>query len=157
MSFWNFFSMMKVTSMPMAYFLFFLFALNVFFFQFLSRGICMHITILRAVQNGRTSLRENSHIWLKRSCWGSISEIKATSKPNFYLIFWLFIFNSIFFSSLVVGYVCTFPSYQGFRIFAKVTEKKMLVLLKDVLFEASFPWWRSLVCQLLVLYSNYLF
>ena len=35
------------------------------FFQFLSRGIHMHIPILTGVQNGRTSLRKNGHILLK--------------------------------------------------------------------------------------------
>ena len=36
-----------------------------FLSQFLSRGIYMNIPILTGVQNGRTSLRKNSHILLK--------------------------------------------------------------------------------------------
>ena len=34
--------------------------------------------------------------------------------------------------------------------------KESVFLPKNVLFEASFRWWRSLLCQLLNLYSNYL-
>ena len=34
-------------------------------FQFFSRGIRMHISILTGVQNGRISLQRNNHIFLK--------------------------------------------------------------------------------------------
>ena len=49
-----------------------------------------------------------SYLAKKPFFWGFISEMKVM--PTLCLIFWLFILNVIFFSSLVVAYVCIFPS-----------------------------------------------
>ena len=51
--------------MPIASFIFFLFALSIFFLNFFSVGIPMHVPILTTVQNGGINLRENSHIFQK--------------------------------------------------------------------------------------------
>ena len=56
------------------------------------------------------SLNEQSNFAKKRSSQGFISEMKVTCIPTFCLIFCLFILNTTFFSSLVVAYVCNFPS-----------------------------------------------
>ena len=41
--------------------------------------------------------------------------MKVTRMPIAYLIFPLFILNAIVFISLVVAYVYTFPSWEGFK------------------------------------------
>ena len=116
-------------------FYFISFCFKCFLFQFLSRSICMHIPILTVVQNGRIRLRKNSHILLKNVLFQAFfSEMKFTCMPNFCLIFWLFILNAIFFSSLVVAYVCIFPSYQGFKMDALISEKTVLFCWKQFFF-----------------------
>ena len=110
-------------------------------FQFFSRGIRMHIPILTGVQNGHISRLKDSVFLVKKcSFWSFFNLMKITCMPIAYFIFWLFILNAILFSSLVVAYVCTFPSF----------------LLKNVLFETSFTWWSSLVClfNILTIYSK---
>ena len=47
------------------------------------------------------------------------------------------------------------PILTGVQNERKRHWKECIFLLKNVFLEASFPWWRSLLCQLLVLYSIY--
>ena len=80
-------------------------------FHFFSRGIRMYIPITTEVQNGRIScLKDSAFFATKCSFWSFFSMMKVTSTPNACFIFRLFILNAIFFSSLVVAYVCTFLS-----------------------------------------------
>ena len=87
------------------------FCFKCFLLQFLNRGIRMHIPTLTGVQNGRTSLWKNGHILLKKPFF---LRLYFRDKGNLYAnscsMFWLFILNGIFFRSLVVAYVCIFPS-----------------------------------------------
>ena len=73
----------------------------------------MHNLIPTVVQNEGTSLPKNSHTLLEKcSSRGFISEMKVTCIPKFRFIFWLFILNAIFFSSLVVANKGAFRSEQ---------------------------------------------
>ena len=107
-SFWSFISEMNVTSIPIVCSIFLLFILNASIYS--SLVLRMYIPVLTGVQKGRISLQKTVLFSKKSSVWGFISEIKVICMPNTCSTFWLFILNAIFFSSLVVAYVCTFPS-----------------------------------------------
>ena len=123
-------------------------------FQFLGYGIRMQIIILTGVWK-RHSGYKNGHILLKMYFWSLTSKVKVTCMLIAYFIFWFFAVNSFFFSSLVVAYLCTFSPNGGSKRKHNLP-KNNHNLLRMVLFEAYFPRWRLFVCQLLVLYSEYL-
>ena len=125
-------------------------------FQCLGCGIRMAIPILTGVQNGRVSLPKNN-LMLKKNfflllyfrdeghlCAKCLFDI-LTTYPKCHR------FN--FFSRGIHMYISILTGVQNGRISRL---KDSVFLAKNVLFEASFPWWRSLVCQLLKLYSDYL-
>ena len=75
----------------------FSFCLKCLLFQFLSRGICMHIPILTGVQIGHTNHWKDSHILLKKwYFWSLFSEMKVTCIPIVCFIFLLFTVNAFF-------------------------------------------------------------
>ena len=109
-SFWSFFSIDEGQLYASCLFYILTIYLKCLLFQFFSDAICMHILILTGVKNGHRSLWKQSYFAKKRPSRGFISEMNATCIPTFCLIFWLFILNDIFFSSIVVVYVGTFSS-----------------------------------------------
>ena len=86
-------------------------------FQFLTRAKVMHISILTGAQNRSINRRKNSHILFRNVLfWSFVSEMKVTCMPIACFIYYLFILNAFSFSSLVVAYVCTFLSWQEFKM-----------------------------------------
>ena len=81
-----------------------------FLFQFLCCAIRRHIPILTGFQNQCRSHQTDCFSAEKRSFYGFISVMKVTCMPNVCSIFWPFTLNVTVFISLVVAYVCTFPS-----------------------------------------------
>ena len=125
-------------------------------FYFFSRGMRMYIPILTGVQNWHISPLKNSVFLLKNVPF-------EASFP-----WWrsLHLYANCLFCIPAI-----YPKCYRFHFFIRMhilnlTEvqnepeshrKGSVFLLKNVLFEASFTWWRSLVCQLLALYYDYLF
>ena len=69
MYFWILISNIKVTCIPIASFTFLPFSVNLFLFQFLSRGIRMHISTQTGVQIGQLRRWENGQILIKKLLW----------------------------------------------------------------------------------------
>ena len=88
------------------------------------------------------------------SFWCLFYEMKVTYMPIAWHIFWLFTANVFCFSSLVVAYTCTFCG-NGVQNGHISRRQNSHILLKNLLFEAYFRRWKSLVCQSLILYSDY--
>ena len=136
-------------------------------FQFFSRGIRMHIPILIVVQNEPESHRKDTVF-----CWKMfLSKFFYVEEGHFYanclFIFLLFMLNTFFSGSEVVAYLCLLPSLQGFILMLiailtgvqnerTILWKNSQILLKNIVFEALCPRWRSLVCQIFVWYFDYL-
>ena len=94
---------LKVNCMPIAYFIFSLFTINAFFFQFLSRDMRMYIPIPTGVQNWRIRSWKNGHIWLNIATIATFEslndKVKVNCMPMALLIFWQFKIKVWFFSS----------------------------------------------------------
>ena len=125
-------------------------------FQFLSGGVLMHIVILTGVPNGRTNLWKNSQILLKNVFLRLYFQDEGPLFAKFlfdiltiYLKWDLF----QFFSRDIHIHIPILRKVQNER---ECHRKDKVFLLKSVVFKASFPWWRPLVCQWSFLYSNYL-
>ena len=166
--------------------------------QFLGRGIRIHIQILTLDENERFSSLRNSHILVKKcSFFTLISKMKVTCMVIVCVIFSLFIENTFFSISEVVTCLCTFLSWQGFKMDKSVAEKVVIfwnkctfwcliskgkvtvmptayfIILSLLIFKCWYTYshskfakkcsfkayirrWNTLVCQLLVLNSDYL-
>ena len=71
----------------------------------------MHIFILTGVQKEHISEYKNGHLLLKNILFLCLnSKMRVTCMPVACFPFYLFTANALFFSSLVVAYVCTFLS-----------------------------------------------
>ena len=126
-------------------------------FQFLGCGIHIHIPILTGVQNGRIGQRKSSHILLKHFLF------EALFPRWMSLVFQLLVlcsdylypkcFLSEFFSRGIHMHI---PILTGVENGCINLQNNNQLLVKDVLFEALLPRWRSLVCQFPVLEFNYL-
>ena len=92
MLFWNLYSNVKVSCMPIACLLFWLFTANVFFFQLLGCGICMQIPFLIGVQNGHISGYKHGQILLEMYFWSLISKISGHFYDNCFFYFVSFCF-----------------------------------------------------------------
>ena len=139
--FWNFFSVMKVTCTPIACFVCRLFILNSIF--------------QRGSKWTHKSPKKQSKFAKKSSIWSLFFMVKVNCMPTACSKVWLFILNAFFFSLYVVAYYahshlnrCSKWTYKS--------PKNRLILLENVLIEILFPWWRSLVFQMLIRYFNYL-
>ena len=75
----------------------------------------------------------------EKKIWSLITKMTVTSMSISWSLFWLFILNIFFFNSLVVLYVCTFPSYQRTYVEPYVAEKYSYIFLKIVLLKLNFP------------------
>ena len=125
-------------------------------FQFFSRGMRIHISILTAVQNERESHWKDSIFLLK----------------NVFLKFFFpderHLYASCLFYILATYAKCLLLHFVSVRILMHIVIltgvqhgrtslwKNSQILLKNVLFEVLFPRWRSLVCQIFVWYFDYL-
>ena len=142
--------------MAIACFIFWLFTIDAFFFQFWGCGIRMHICILTRVQKGRVCSWKQGHILLINV----LLKINFEHEGHLYadcLFYTPTIYPKChsfhFFSRGIRMYI---PILAGFQNGCRSCLKDSVFLQKNVLFEASFRWWRSLVCHLLVLHSDYL-
>ena len=79
-------------------------------FQFLGRGIRMQIPTLTRAQKEHISFRKGVHNLLKNALLKFNFQHEGHLYANFLFSFLSFCFASPLFSSLVVTYVCTFPS-----------------------------------------------
>ena len=125
-------------------------------FQFLSRSIPMHIPIPTGVQIGHTVHQKDCFFLLKNVLF-------AVLFPWWRSFVCQCLFNILtiypkchcfhFVSRDIRMYIPILTGVQN-RHLSRL--KDSVFLLKNVLSEASFPWWRSFVCHLLVLHSDYL-
>ena len=124
-------------------------------FRLFSRGIRMWIPILRGVQNGHINGLKDSVLWLnfffKLSFYdgGHLYPSFLPCIPTIWRKCYLF----HFFSRGICMYISILTGVRNGHINGL---KGSVFWLKIILFEASFLWWRSFVCQLLALYSDYL-
>ena len=88
--FWGLISKMKVTCMLIACFVFWFFAVNAFFFQFLYCDIRKHIFIIIGAQNGRISCWKIVIFFWKISFWSLISKNNISCMLIACFIFCLF-------------------------------------------------------------------
>ena len=116
----------------------------------------MHIPILIGIINKRSSNWENCHIFLRNELLKINFWHEAQIYANF-LTFILTIYRQRFlFRFLIPGMQVHIPILIVVQNGHSTSWKIGHILLKNVLFEAYFPKWRSVLGQFLVLYSHYL-
>ena len=125
-------------------------------FQLFSGGRCMYIPILAGVQNGLVSRLKDSVFWLKNVLF------EASFQWWQSLLYQLLFFSAaidpkcLLFKFFRRGIRTHIPIETGVQNGHRSRLKDSASLLKNVFFEESFHWRRSLSCKLLVLYSGYL-
>ena len=124
-------------------------------FHFFSRGICMYIPILTGIQNGHISRLKNADFLLKmfflKLLFRDEGHLYANCLfyiPAIYPKCHLFQFYSRGISMYIP--ILTWVLY-GRRSFWDSSH----IFLKNILFEALFPRWRSPVCKVFVGYFDY--